>query len=156
MELLRREPLRLGVLVPHERAALLVFRLLTAGAEVHVRSPHPQVWARLLRTSGADPARLVVGLPGGATPPPGGPLRPVVVVDEFTGSCGAPRPDLGAWQIGISLHHRAPAAPAPSAGTTPSSPPGSPRRSRVSSPRRTGCPPTRCGRCRCCRGTPPR
>ncbi|WP_197363988.1 type VII secretion protein EccE, partial [Streptomyces clavuligerus] len=108
VELLRREPLRLGVLVPHERAALLVFRLLTAGAEVHVRSPHPQVWARLLRTSGADPARLVVGLPGGATPPPGGPLRPVVVVDEFTGSCGAPRPDLGAWQIGISLHHRAP------------------------------------------------
>ncbi|MER6913305.1 type VII secretion protein EccE [Streptomyces sp. NPDC000594] len=109
LPLLRREPLRLGVLLSHDRAVLLVFRLLAAGAEVRVRSPHPQAWAPLLRASGADPARLAVGLPGGPTPPPGGPLRPVVIVDEFIGGTGTPRPDLGPWQTGISLHRRAPA-----------------------------------------------
>ncbi|MER5767839.1 type VII secretion protein EccE [Streptomyces sp. NPDC001985] len=106
--LIRREPLRLGVLLERERAALVVFRLLAAGALVHVRSPRPQVWAGLLRACGAGRDRLDIGLPGGATPPPGSPLRPVVVVDEFTGGGGAPRPDLGAWQLGVGLHRQPP------------------------------------------------
>ncbi|MER6999311.1 type VII secretion protein EccE [Streptomyces sp. NPDC000410] len=107
--LLRRDPVRLGVFVPREQALLLVFRLLAAGVLVHVRTPQPQAWAALMRAADTDPRHLVINLPGGTTPPPGGPMSPVAVVDEFTGTTGAPRADLGAWQLGVSIHPKPPA-----------------------------------------------
>ncbi|MGW2561401.1 type VII secretion protein EccE [Streptomyces sp. NPDC001514] len=106
--LLRRDPVRLGVFVPRDQAGLLVFRLLAAGVLVHVRTPQPQAWAALMRAAGTDPRHLVINLPGGTTPPPGSPMRPVAIVDEFTGTSGAPRADLGAWQLGVSIHPKTP------------------------------------------------
>ncbi|GAA3776748.1 type VII secretion protein EccE [Streptomyces phyllanthi] len=107
----RRLPLRIGVFLPRRSAELLVFRMLGAGATVHVRSPRPRSWAALMRAAGVDAGRLVIGLPGGPTPAAGGPLAPVVVVDDFPGGSGEPRADLGAWQTGLTLLPKVPDTP---------------------------------------------
>ncbi|MFF3371500.1 type VII secretion protein EccE [Streptomyces sp. NPDC002680] len=112
LRVFRRLPLRIGVFLPRPSVELLVFRLLGAGATVHVRSPQPQSWAALMRAAAVDPGRLVIGLPGGATPPAGGPLAPVVVVDDFPGGSGGPRADLGTWQTGLTLLPKVPDLPA--------------------------------------------
>ncbi|MFD3999035.1 type VII secretion protein EccE [Streptomyces sp. NPDC058548] len=108
LRLIRRRPVRLGVFLRREAAELLVFRLLSAGATVHVRSPQPQSWASLMRSAGVQPHRMVIALPGGATPPAGSPLAPVVVVDDVTGGNSAPRADLGAWQVGVTVQTKGP------------------------------------------------
>ncbi|MEU8526640.1 type VII secretion protein EccE [Streptomyces sp. NPDC048629] len=108
VRLLRRSPARLGVFLPREWAELVVFRTLCVGATVHVRSPQPQSWATLMRSAGVVPHRMVINLPGGATPPPGNQMAPVAIVDDFVGRPGAPRADLGTWHLGITLQPKAP------------------------------------------------
>ncbi|MFE7810259.1 type VII secretion protein EccE [Streptomyces sp. NPDC057430] len=110
VRLLRRESVRLGVFLDRSAAELLVFRLLSAGVTVHVRSPQPQLWASLIRDAGVAPHRMVISLPGGATPPAGSPLAPVAIVDDIVGGRGAPRADLGTWHIGITVQTKVPAA----------------------------------------------
>ncbi|MGW3690456.1 type VII secretion protein EccE [Streptomyces sp. NPDC005125] len=109
VRLLRRQPVRLGVFLPRNAAELLVFRLLSAGSTVHVRSPQPHTWASLMRAAQVVPHRMVINLPGGATPPAGNPLAPVAVVDDIIGGSAVPRADLGSWQVGVTLQPKVPA-----------------------------------------------
>ncbi|MER5884184.1 type VII secretion protein EccE [Streptomyces sp. NPDC001941] len=108
VRLLRRDPVRLGAFVPRATAELVVFRLLSAGAGVHVRSPQPQTWATLMRAAGVAPHHMAINLPGGVTPPAGTPLAPVAVVDDFAGASGGPRADLGVWQVGVTVQPKVP------------------------------------------------
>ncbi|MFE5299936.1 type VII secretion protein EccE [Streptomyces sp. NPDC056632] len=108
VRLLRHRPVRLGVFLPRTSAELLVFRLLSVGTTVHVRSPQPHSWASLMRAAGVVPHRMVISLPGGATPPAGSPLAPVAVVDDVVSGTGAPRADLGHWQVGVTLQPKVP------------------------------------------------